>query len=73
MKTNGNSYSTVIGKSDVSFSVWVKTEILLMIPDEYEMSICVREGKTRNVIFLLFKSDLVEYMIACDPSSIIER
>jgi len=68
-KSTGNSFKSLIGKSDVEFDIWTKTEHLNFVPGEYTMAVCKREGKTRTVVFLLFKSELVEYLLAADPIS----
>lgn len=68
-KSAGNSFKMLIGKTDSDFNIWSKTEHLNFVPGEYRMTVCKREGKTRTVTFLLFQSDLVEYLLACDPIS----
>lgn len=68
-KSEGNSFKTVLGKTDEEFCVWAKTDNLKLLPDDYKMSVNRREGKTRTVAFLSFSGDNLDYLLSCDPSS----
>jgi len=68
-KAEGNSFKTVLGKSDDEFCVWAKTDNLKLLPDDYKMSVNRREGKSRIVSFLSFSGDNLDYLLSCDPSS----
>lgn len=68
-KTSSDSFEALVGKTENQFSAWFKAPNFKIIPDDYQMSLCYRKGKTRDVIFLLLESELIEYMIAADPAS----
>lgn len=68
-KSEGNSFKTVLGKSDAEFCIWAKTENLKLLPDDYKMSVNRREGKNRTIAFLSFAGDNLDYLLSCDPLS----
>lgn len=66
-KSENHSFEIMIGKSDKKFSAWFDHSHFQIIDDDYELSLNSRQGKAREVMFLLLKSDYVEYTIAAFP------